>query len=109
MKKREKQVFNDLMDMYEFRVSKNKNGSLSLEDLQSANLGGICDVSYRNEWEILDRMEMYHDDYIIRVIQDEYDVNFNTYQEYADFLEKENYKENSYTIEILKLFIKGGK
>ncbi len=108
MKKREKQVFNDLMEMYQFNVSKNKNGSLLLEDLQSANLGGICDVSYQNEWKILDRMEMYHNDYIIRIIEEDYDVSFNTYQEYVNFLEEENNAEDLYTIEILKLIIKGG-
>jgi hypothetical protein len=108
MTKREEQVFYDLMDMYQFEVTRHvETDELWLTDLQDANLGGICDVPYKDEWAILDRMEMYHDDYIIEIIKQDYRVHFDTYKEYVDFLKSLNNPNEAYTIEILELIIKG--
>jgi len=108
MTKREKKVFDDLMDMYQFDVTRHvETDELWLTDLQGANLGGICDLPYKDEWAVLDRMEIYHNDYIIDLIEQDYNVHFDTYQEYVDFLKSLNDKDEAYTIEILELIIKG--
>jgi DNA-binding ferritin-like protein (Dps family) len=86
MTKREKEIFDDLMDLYEFEVIQNENGTLSLNDLQGACLGDICDEIFKDEFEILERMEIYHEDYIIRILEDTFDTYFNTYREWLQFL-----------------------
>jgi hypothetical protein len=86
MTKRERAIFDDLMDAYQFQVIHNDDKTLSVYDLQHACLGGICDEIFKDEFEILDRMEMYHDDYIIRILEDTFDTYFDTYGEWLQFL-----------------------
>lgn len=67
-------LFEELMDLYEFRVhiETNEDGEeiLKLEDLQRGNLGDIESEEFNDFYEILERMEAYHNDYIIRALDE---------------------------------------
>ena len=67
-------IFKELMDLYEFRVhiDTNEDGEeiLKLEDLQRGNIGNIESEEFADYYEILERMEAYHNDYIIRAIDE---------------------------------------
>lgn len=106
MTKRERDIFNDLMDLYEFEVYTNEQGQLQVYDLQGACLGDICSETFKDEWEILERMEIYHEDYIIRAIEEDLDVSFDTYGEYLDYLKAlDNKDEYGYDIAVLSLIV----
>jgi hypothetical protein len=105
MKHKEKKFFNELMDMYEFQVYNNENGKLQLNDLQSACLGDICFEEFNNEYEILERMEMYHDDYILRLLEENYDICFDSYQKWYDFLKEKNNKEYYFELNLFSLIL----
>lgn len=109
MNEKEKKLFNELMEFYEFEAYENENGKLQVNDLQGACLGDICSEQFKNEWEILDRMGIYHEDYIIRSLEDKYDMVLQNYTKWVEFLERENDKENEYDLTVLKLILKGGE
>jgi hypothetical protein len=105
MNKKEKIFFEELLDMYEFETYKNENGKLQLNDLQGACLGGICGEEFSNEYEILERMEIYHDDYILRILEEDYDISFDTYQEWYDFLKDKNDKKDYFELNLFSLIL----
>lgn len=61
------------MNITEFRLLKHKDGAFSLEDQQCANLGDIEDDRFTSASEILDRMDIYIQDYLIADIEDALD------------------------------------
>ena len=105
MNDRERFVFNDLMEAYQFEVIHNDNGTLSVYDLQHACLGDICNLEFKDEFEILERMDMYHEDYIIRLLEEDFNTYFNTYGEWLQFLKEQNNDEYAYDIAILSLIV----
>jgi len=105
MTKREKAVFDDLMSLYEFEVIHNNDGTLSVYDLQHACLGDICDEIFKDEFEILERMEVYHLDYIINGLEETFDNYFDTYGEWLQFLKEQNEEEYGYDIAVLSLIV----
>lgn len=109
MNKQDKKLFYDLMNFYEFEIYENDNGKLQVNDLQGACLGDICSEQFKNEWDILDRMEIYHQDYILRGLEEKYDRVLYNYSEWVELLERENDKENEYDLAVLKLITKGGE
>ena len=105
MNEKEIRFFNELLDMYEFEAYKNENGKLQLNDLQGACLGGICGDEFNDEFEILERMETYHDDYIVELLQEDYDIVLGTYQEWYDFLKEKNNKEHYFELNLFSLIL----
>jgi hypothetical protein len=105
MTKREKAVFDDLMSLYEFEVIHNDDDTLSVYDLQHACLGDICDEIFKDEFEILERMEVYHLDYIINGLEETFDNYFDTYGEWLQFLKEQNEEEYGYDIAVLSLIV----
>jgi hypothetical protein len=105
MNDRERFVFNDLMDAYQFQVIHNDNGTLSVYDLQHACLGDICDEIFKDEFEILERMEVYHLDYIITNLEEDFDTYFDTFGEWLQFLKEQNNDEYEYDVAILSLIV----
>jgi hypothetical protein len=105
MTKREKAVFDDLMSLYEFEVIHNDDDTLSVYDLQHACLGGICDEIFKDEFEILERMEVYHLDYIINGLEETFDNYFDTFGEWLQFLQEQNEEEYGYDIAVLSLIV----
>lgn len=66
--------FIDSMD-FEIRVEYNpdeEKNMLRLHDLQGANLGGIEEEWFADFEEVVDRMDVYIDDYFIRPVEEEF-------------------------------------
>lgn len=104
MTQREKEIFDDLMDLYEFQVYTNEQGKLQVNDLQRACLGDICDDIFNDEWEILERMDAYHQDYIINGLDDYLDLTeCINYDDILAVLEREDLEELRYDKAILRL------
>ena len=86
-------LFDEFLDLTEFRLLKHKDGTFSLEDQQCANLGDIEDDRFTSASEILDRMDIYIQDYLIRDIEDaldeksiEIDCVWGEYGKYRDVI-----------------------
>ena len=86
-------LFNEFLEHTEFRLLKHKDGTFSLADRQCANLGDIEDDRFASASEILDRMDIYIQDYLIRDIEDaldeksiEIDCDWKEYGKYRDLI-----------------------
>jgi hypothetical protein len=62
-------LFDEFLDLTEFTLVRHQN-YWSLIDNQCANLGGIEINRFKNAAQILDRMDIYIHDYIIKDIED---------------------------------------
>lgn len=69
MKNTYEKLFDEFLNITEFRLLKHKDGTFSLEDQQCANLGDIEDDRFTSASEILDRMDIYIQDYLIADIE----------------------------------------
>ena len=86
-------LFDEFLNLTEFRLLKHKDRTFSLEDLQYANLGDIEDDRFETASEVLDRMDIYIKDYLIVDIEDaldeksvEIDCEWEEYGTYRDLL-----------------------
>lgn len=70
MKNTYEKLFDEFLDLTEFRLLKHKDGTFSLEDRQCANLGDIEDDRFTSASEILDRMDIYIQYYIVEALSD---------------------------------------
>lgn len=66
-------LFDEFLDLTEFRLLKHNDGTFSLEDQQCANLGNIEDDRFTSASEVLDRMDVYIQDYIVEALSDTLD------------------------------------
>ena len=93
MKNTYEKLFDEFLSITEFRLLKHKDGTFSLEDQQCANLGDIEDDRFASASEILDRMDVYIQDYLIEDIEDaldeksiEIDCDWKEYGKYRDLI-----------------------
>ena len=93
MKNTYEKLFDEFLSITEFRLLKHKDGTFSLEDQQCANLGDIEDDRFASASEILDRMDIYIQDYLIEDIEDaldeesiEIDCDWKEYGKYRDLI-----------------------
>ena len=93
MKNTYEKLFDEFLNITEFRLLKHKNGTFSLEDLQCANLGNIEDDRFETASEVLDRMDIYIQDYLIVDIEValdeesiEIDCDWKEYGKYRDLI-----------------------
>lgn len=93
MKNTYEELFDEFLALTEFRLLKHKDGTFSLEDRQCANLGDIEDDRFETASEVLDRMDIYIQDYLIRDIEDaldeksiEIDCVWEEYGKYRDVI-----------------------
>ena len=93
MKNTYEKLFDEFLNITEFRLLRHKDGTFSLEDRQCANLGDIEDDRFASASEILDRMDIYIQDYLIRDIEDaldeksiEIDCVWGEYGKYRDVI-----------------------
>lgn len=93
MKNTYEKLFDEFLNITEFRLLKHKDGTFSLEDQQCANLGDIEDDRFDTASEVLDRMDVYIQDYLIADIEDaldensiEIDCDWEEYGQYRDLI-----------------------
>lgn len=79
-------LFLDILDEEEFGLVRYKNGNWGLEDRQFANLGGICNSTYNTMTRVLDRMEIYHDDYFANPVAEYFGID--EYSDYGDLVKQ---------------------
>lgn len=91
MKNTYERLFDEFLNITGFRLLKHKDGTFSLEDQQCANLGDIEDDRFETASEVLDRMDVYIQDYLIADIEDaldeesvEIDCDWKEYEKYRD-------------------------
>ena len=63
-------LFDEFLDLTEFTLVKHQN-DWSLIDNQGGDLGDIEDDRFTSAYQILDRMDVYIDDYIARPLEEE--------------------------------------
>lgn len=82
-KKNWNQVVTDWLSLTEFELIKNENGTWSLHDLQGGNLGDIELDEFTSADEIIDRMDVYFQDYVFDTIAE--DIDDEDEPDFADF------------------------
>ena len=93
MKNTYEKLFDEFLNVTEFLLLKHKDGTFSLEDRQRANFGDIEDDRFETASEVLDRMDIYIQDYLVVDIEDaldeEYiaiDCDWKEYGKYRDLI-----------------------
>ena len=93
MKNTYEKLFDEFLNITEFRLLKHKDGTFSLEDQQCANLGDIEDDRFETASEVLDRMDVYIQDYLVADIEDALDeesiaidCDWEEYGKYRDLI-----------------------
>lgn len=102
-KNKYEKLFDELLDLTEFRLVRHQNdyneytdehGHWSLIDCQGANLGDIEGDRFDNAMQILNRMDIYINDYLIEciedILEDEFDVDISNNANWSDLLELAN-------------------
>lgn len=93
-------LFDQFLDLTEFSLVRHQNdynkytdeyGHWSLIDIQGADLGHIEGDRFESAVQILDRMDIYIQDYLIEsiedILEDEFDVDISNYSSWSDLLE----------------------
>lgn len=94
----------ELLELYEFEIIVNDDLTLSLIDLQGGNLGNIESEKFNNFDDIIERLEIYHYDYIVRSLEEEYNINesdFDTWEDMYNWFKNKNW--HNWDIDILGL------
>ena len=93
MKNTYEKLFDEFLNITEFRLLKHKDGTFSLEDRQYANFGNIEDDRFETASEVLDRMDVYIQDYLVVDIEDALDeesiaidCDWKEYGKYRDLI-----------------------
>ena len=93
MKNTYEELFDEFLALTEFLLLKHKDGTFSLEDRQGANLGDIEDDRFETASEVLDRMDVYIQDYLVVDIEDALDeesiaidCDWKEYGKYRDLI-----------------------
>ena len=93
MKNTYEKLFDEFLNITEFRLLRHKDGTFSLEDQQCANLGDIENDRFKTASEILDRMDVYIQDYLVVDIEDALDeesiaidCDWKEYGKYRDLI-----------------------
>lgn len=63
-------LFKDLLDLYEFDLALDEENYWRVIDRQGGNIGGIEQDQFNTIADIVDRMEIYHNDYILRSLEE---------------------------------------
>ena len=105
-------LFENMLDLYEFDLALDKENYWRVVDRQSANLGGIEQEQFNTLADILDRMEAYHNDYIIEDLEKcfpeiEYSNWEDLYKELISLSNDEDLSEFEFDIRVLEMILYG--
>lgn len=97
----------ELLDLYEFDLMYNTDGTLSVIDRQRANLGGIEEDTFNTLAEVLDRMDAYHNDYIVNGLEERADYDYKDWEDLCNYCKnnKEIYDECKWDIDMLDMIV----
>lgn len=102
----------EVLDLYEFELLINDDLTLSVYDIQGGNLGNIEAERFDNFNELMERLDIYHQDYIIKDLEERYDeIEYDNWLDfYNKLIQEEDYKKGigfNWDIDILGLITKG--
>lgn len=108
MKNKYEHLFDEFLDVTEFRLVKNEDKKWSLIDLQGANLGNIESERFESADDIFDRMENYIADYFLHDIDEllqEKGVEVTWDENYEEYIEngKPLLPEHGFDFDILDM------
>ena len=93
MKNTYEKLFDEFLIITDFQLLKHKDGTFSLKDLQLANLANIEGDRFTSVLKILDRLDIYIQDYLISDIEEaldeksiEIDCAWGEYGQYRDLI-----------------------
>lgn len=104
-KNKYEQLFDEWLELVEFALIKHKDG-WGLHDIQGGNIGNIENDRFETATQILERMDLYVDDYIIRGLEEDLDMEFSPdiSAEVWQTL-KDEYPEYSWVIDIVNMIM----
>lgn len=107
-------LFEDILDLYEFDLAVDDEGFWRVVDRQSANLGGIEQDKFETLASIVDRMDAYHNDYIIEDLEKcfpeiEYSNWEDLYKELISLSNDEDLSEFEFDIRVLEMILYGAE
>lgn len=74
--------FKEMLNVYEFDLiidtNENFKSVFKLKDLQGGNLGGIEQENFYTLQDIIDRLDVYHHDYIYKTLDEKENTKLNT-------------------------------
>ena len=76
------ELFNEMLDLYEFTLIHHNDNTWGLLDRQGANLGDIESDRFNTITDIIERLEVYHIDYIVYDVEEYFDI-----YDYTDYLD----------------------
>ena len=105
-------LFLDMLDFYEFDLLVDEENNWRVVDRQGGNLGGIEQESFETLAQIVDRMDAYHNDYIVRSLEDvlievEYSSWKDLYNQIIELAEYEDLSEVEFDVRILEMIVNG--
>lgn len=78
------ELFNEMLDLYEFTLINYNDNTWGLQDRQGGNLGDIESDRFTTLTQIIDRLEAYHIDYIVTPLEEYFDIT--DYTDYIDLV-----------------------
>lgn len=108
-------LFEKMLDLYEFDLEVDDDNFFRVVDRQGGNLGQIEQEQFNTLADIVDRMESYHNDYIVRAFEEclpeiEYSNWGDLYKRLIElaFYKDEDLSEFEFDVRILDMIVNGG-
>jgi len=93
------ELFNEFLELVEFNLMKTKDGQFWLYDCQGADLGNISEERFETVAEVLDRLTIYEEDYILEDLLHSIDNELGwqgSYEHWDDLLKFRDKMPNEY-------------
>ena len=107
-------LFLDMLDLYEFDLAVDEENYWRVIDRQGGNLGGIEQEQFETLASIVDRMEAYHNDYIIGALEEGFpEIEYSDWQDLSKRVVElakeynEDLAEWEFDIRVLDMIING--
>lgn len=109
-------LFERMLDLYEFDLAVDKEGYFRVIDRQAGNLGGIEQEQFETLASIVDRMEAYHNDYIVEALENCFpEIEHSNWEDlYKELIALSNYynydlSEFEFDIRVLEMILYGAE
>lgn len=109
-------LFEKMLDLYEFDLEVDDENYWRVVDRQGGNLGGIEQDQFETLANIVDRMEAYHNDYIVEPLEDNFpEIEALCWQDLYNslinliYIQNEDLSEFEFDIRVLEMILYGDK